>query len=158
LNRHVPRWFYWKASLIFLLGTEVLYLIAAALLVPALLLSGSVLIARPSNRHTRRKLARACLLGLSLGLGLLMAAATSAPWRARTPRDIPVPPGALYRDSQPRPEPPMPESASASDGPTEFPDADHGPEIDIAVLGESSAEGVPYNRWISIGSILQWQL
>src|SRR5262249_58256371 len=29
---------------------------------------------------------------------------------------------------------------------------------DIAVLGESSAEGLPYDRWISIGSILRWQL
>ncbi len=31
-------------------------------------------------------------------------------------------------------------------------------DIDIAVLGESSAEGVPFNRWTSIGRILQWQL
>jgi hypothetical protein len=158
LNRHVPRWVYWKASLIFLFTTEILYLIAAAVLVPTLLLIGSLLFTRPSSRHTRQRLARTLLLGLSLGFALLMAETTSALWRARTPRDIPVPPGALYRDSQPRPEAPMPESASASDGPTEFHDLNDGPEIDIAVLGESSAEGVPYNRWVSIGSILQWQL
>ena len=45
-----------------------------------------------------------------------------------------------------------------SEGPSVFPDSADESDIDIAVLGESSAEGVPYNRWVSIGGILQWQL
>ena len=52
----------------------------------------------------------------------------------------------------------MPESVAVAEGPTVFPDAGDEPEIDIAIVGESSAEGVPYNRWVSIGAILRWQL
>ena len=28
----------------------------------------------------------------------------------------------------------------------------------VAVVGESSAQGVPYNGWLSIGAIVAWQL
>ena len=39
-----------------------------------------------------------------------------------------------------------------------FPDGDDDEHLDIAVVGESSAEGVPYTRWTSIGYMLRWQL
>jgi len=42
--------------------------------------------------------------------------------------------------------------------PTEFPDSKDDGQIDLVVLGESSAEGVPYNYWVSIGKIVSWQL
>ena len=41
---------------------------------------------------------------------------------------------------------------------TDFPDPAGDREIDMVILGESSAEGVPYGNWISIGSILSWKL
>ena len=31
-------------------------------------------------------------------------------------------------------------------------------QIDLVVLGESSADGVPYDRWVSIGKIVAWKL
>ncbi len=51
----------------------------------------------------------------------------------------------------------MPNSVDVR-APGVFPDAHDTEQIDIAVIGESSAEGVPYNRWTSVGHVLQWQL
>jgi hypothetical protein len=42
--------------------------------------------------------------------------------------------------------------------PTDFPDPPGDRELDLVVVGESSAEGVPYQNWLSIGKILKWQL
>ena len=42
--------------------------------------------------------------------------------------------------------------------PTDFPDPPGDPDIDLVVLGESSAEGVPYRKWFSLGQIVKWQL
>ena len=41
---------------------------------------------------------------------------------------------------------------------TQFPDPTGERELDVVVLGESSAEGVPYQNWLSVGQILKWQL
>ena len=42
--------------------------------------------------------------------------------------------------------------------PERFPNPPGDPEADLVVVGESSAEGVPYNQWLSIGRIVAWQL
>ncbi len=42
--------------------------------------------------------------------------------------------------------------------PTEFPDPPGDRDIDLVVLGESSAEGVPFRKWFSLGKIIKWQL
>jgi hypothetical protein len=42
--------------------------------------------------------------------------------------------------------------------PVEFPAPKADGDVDIIVVGESSAEGVPYNEWISIGKLVAWQL
>ena len=41
---------------------------------------------------------------------------------------------------------------------TDFPDPPGDRDIDLVVLGESSAEGVPYQRWVSVGKIVAWKL
>ena len=41
---------------------------------------------------------------------------------------------------------------------TDFPDPPGDRDIDLVILGESSAEGVPYSNWVSIGSILAWKM
>ena len=52
----------------------------------------------------------------------------------------------------------MPLRSEKVDLPKQFSDepADRG--IDLVVLGESSAEGVPFQQWLSIGAIVKWQL
>lgn len=42
--------------------------------------------------------------------------------------------------------------------PTRFPDPPGDPEIDLLVIGESSAAGVPYSDWLSVGHIVGWKL
>ena len=95
---------------------------------------------------------------VSLAIGLFLAEVGSAFWLARAHRGTAVPAGGLHPYSKRRNSDLRPASAADVQGPTEFSDNADDPEIDIAVLGESSAEGVPYNRWVSIGEILRWQL
>ena len=52
----------------------------------------------------------------------------------------------------------MPPAYSELTAPTDFDDPPNGRTIDVVVIGESSAEGVPYNRWVSLGHIVCWQL
>lgn len=42
--------------------------------------------------------------------------------------------------------------------PTQFPDPPGDREIDLLVIGESSAAGVPYSHWLSVGHIVGWKL
>src|SRR5262249_37368143 len=42
--------------------------------------------------------------------------------------------------------------------PVEFPDPPGDREIDVVIIGESSAEGVPFQKWLSIDRIVAWQL
>ncbi len=41
---------------------------------------------------------------------------------------------------------------------TTFPDRPGEADVDIVVLGESSARGVPYHDWLSVGEIVGWKL
>lgn len=41
---------------------------------------------------------------------------------------------------------------------TSFPDPPGESTVDVVVLGESSARGVPYHDWLSVGEILAWKL
>ncbi len=42
--------------------------------------------------------------------------------------------------------------------PTRFPDPIGDRTIDIVVVGESSAEGVPFDKWLSVGKVAAWGL
>jgi hypothetical protein len=42
--------------------------------------------------------------------------------------------------------------------PTQFEDPPGDRDIDLVVLGDSSALGVPFERWLSIGDIVKWKL
>lgn len=42
--------------------------------------------------------------------------------------------------------------------PTQFADPPSDREIDLLVIGESSAAGVPYSHWLSVGHIVGWKL
>src|SRR5690606_26565077 len=93
----------------------------------------AIIRARRRGKRTPRAALRGLVAGLTILLGVGLAEATSAAlmaWTHRLPR-LPDRP---------------PEGA---------PDGD---PIDILVLGESSALGVPYHPRLSMGKILAWQL
>jgi hypothetical protein len=77
--------------------------------------------------------ARALALGLALAFGMSVAESVSA---ARL---------AAMRMPFPRLT-------------TDFPDPPGDRTVDVVVLGESSAAGVPYQDWLSVGDIVTWKL
>jgi lysophospholipase L1-like esterase len=104
------------------------------LLVTGLSLAG-LLVGRRLHTGPCSILARGALLGAATLLVLILAEVTSAlylAWLHRVPRL------AMAGD------PPL--AAAARDDAT------------IVVVGESSAEGVPYKDWFSVGKIVVWQL
>jgi hypothetical protein len=100
-------------------------------------LCGAVFLAARVVRGRRRGLARpfaarGLLLCLSCLLGMALIEGAAASWREWLRR---VP--AL---------------------PTRFPEPSPPGEVSILVLGESSAIGLPYDPWLSVGQIVGWQL
>src|SRR5581483_4873114 len=49
-------------------------------------------------------------------------------------------------------------SATEPDLPTHFDDSNGNGETCLVVLGESSAEGLPFDNWMSLGKIVAWKL
>jgi hypothetical protein len=150
----------WRAKLGLLLGLEVAYIAALATTLIAIPTLGFLLLAarRRGARQPQPRLARGLLLGTSLLLGMVLAEAGAWAWRARLERS-----GVLALAN---PGPPVrgglvPESAGSPADvvlPTRFP-APAEKTVTLVVLGESSAEGVPFNLYaLSAGSLVRWQL
>jgi hypothetical protein len=118
------------------------YLALLMTLPPALvLLAGALMFAR------RRRAARswtARLLALCMALALAVALAEGVAAARLAARRAPSPP----------PEP----KAHDPSLPTRFPDPPGDRTVDLVVLGESSASGVPYHEWLSVGEIVAWKL
>jgi lysophospholipase L1-like esterase len=87
----------------------------------------------------RPMVARSLLLCGACVIGLAFAEAIAATWRAPD----------RYVPSQPSSEPELP---------TYFSEPDGGSEVTLVIVGESSAAGVPYESWLSVGRIVAWKL
>jgi len=158
LESRVPDRVYWKGALVFLVSFEIAYLTAVIVAAIAAPLFGLlVLRARRSGRSIDLA-SRGLLLCVSILLAALLAESTAAAWQYRAHRFSAMPAGGLRGDQGSDDEPRFP--APAADFPlrTDFTDPPGANEIDLVVLGESSAEGVPFSTWLSIGSIVQWKL
>ncbi|MBX6315640.1 MAG: hypothetical protein IRY99_22410, partial [Isosphaeraceae bacterium] len=155
---HVPQRNLWQTGLGLLIALEIAYgvVVAATLvLTPAL---GLALFRGRRRKRGSPRVARGLLLCVSLLFGLALAEAIAALWQARTHRATVLPVGGLDRAEQARPSRRYPDPSEEIQLPEEFPDPPDDEEVDLVVLGESSAEGVPYNAWLSIGAIVAWQL
>ena len=96
---------------------------------------GALLAWRRRRGRTRTALARLALAGFATCLALLVAEAAAVlhlGWVHRVPRL------AMVESNPQRP--------GSSD------------DVTIVVVGESSAEGVPYRDWLSVGKVVAWQL
>lgn len=133
------------APILFLSILEKTYLIVALSVVAATaVLTWRVIAQRKRRRRVDPTTAHALLaLGATL-LSLLAAEAAAGVWLAWTHR-APALPTTF--------EPPDP----SRNLPTKF-NAGPADEVSIVVIGESSAEGVPYQKWLSIGEIVGWRL
>ncbi len=110
---------------------------------------------RRGSPRARAALARGMAAGLALALGMAIAEGTSAV-RLRAMR---VHEPQLREHFDDPPQRPLVDSGAPALR-DEFPDAaiDAERTVDIIVLGESSAHGDPYHRWLSVGEIVAWKL
>jgi len=158
IRQQIPGWVYWQTQLIFLIAVEIIYaatLVVTVLLTPVL----SCLYLRGRRRGTSRLVvARGLLCSVCLLLGLGVAEAVCAVWQDRAHRTTVMPVGGLRKGSPDHALSRFPGPLQEIELPTRFNDDPGDVVIDLAVLGESSAEGVPFRKWLSIGEIITWQL
>lgn len=154
IKDHAPLWWYWKAGLLFLICLDVAYGMAIATLFvfPAILavwLAGDRRRGRGGRLILRLGLACVSILGCVV-LGEVAAAIVLSSRFGQPPIDPAPSASESVRTPSPTDSIQLPRSfADDSDGdrPTR-----------IVVVGESSAEGVPYNQWMSIGKTVAWGL
>jgi lysophospholipase L1-like esterase len=150
---------FWRAGLAFLTVFESAYLVAlTSLLVGTPVLALQAL--RRSGLPARRPaVVRGLLAVASLAMSLLLAEAIASAWLHRARQSTVLPVGGLgqsWQEFRQKMSPPV--SPADIPLPESFPDPPGDPEIDLVVVGESSAEGVPYNEWLSIGQLVAWKL
>ncbi len=158
LEGRVPDRAYWRGALGFLIGFEIAYVSAAIAAAAGVVLFGLLALRARRGRRGSPRTARGLLLCASILLAAILAEATAAAWQYRAHRFTAMPAGGLRRDQSSGGESRF--RVPEADFPlrTDFTDAPGDNVIDLVVLGESSAEGVPFSTWLSIGSILQWKL
>jgi hypothetical protein len=157
----IPTWFFWVVGLVFLLAVELIYGTAVVLTAVALPVL-SVLLIRGRGRRGPQPwgmaVPRGLLLCAALSICLVAAEVVSAVWQARARRQTAVPIGGLRRGAETEDSARPPIAPADVTLPTRFSESGDDRSLDVVVLGESSAEGVPYNGWLSIGAIVSWQL
>src|SRR4051794_29495518 len=158
VKSNVPAWVYWKMGLIFLIATEVLFIVGVVLAVLGAMLAGASLLRRGGERNRRLATARWFVLCLSILLALTLAEAVSSCWQRTSRQSRVMPVGGLHGSGHADPSTRVALPPASVILPTRFPDPPGDPDLDVVVVGESSAEGVPYQDWLSIGQIVQWQL
>ncbi len=111
---------------------------------PVVSIALAIVVVRQRRRGVRRPWpARGLAMGVGVLLGLGLAEAAAWSWLAWS--RVPMP--ALKT-----------RFLDAAAEVTRFPDAADDRTVDILVLGESSARGVPYHEWLSVGEIVAWKL
>jgi lysophospholipase L1-like esterase len=128
-----------RASVIgFLTGLEVGYGVALAAALVGVAVSIGVLYAKRHERRRSRLAVRVLFLSICCLFAFALAEAGAAVRRA-----------AANKARSPAGDPVLP---------THFAEAEQGGDVTLAVLGESSAFGMPFEPWFSVGKIVAWQL
>jgi lysophospholipase L1-like esterase len=158
LESHVPDHVYWRVGLAFLVCFEFAYLSSLMAAAAGMLGLGLLIFRARRQGRAGHGFARGLLLCSTILLGAIIAEATAAIWQYSVHRYSAMAVGGLRRNQAVSDEARFP--APAVDFPlrTDFTEPPGDKVIDLVVLGESSAEGVPFSNWLSIGAILQWKL
>lgn len=128
-----------RAAIAFLVGLEFAYVAAVAAAVLGVLAFGHGFRRARRRRAACPRITRGLLASVSFLLAIALAEATAAGWRAwthRTPALTPSDPAL----------------------PVRFAEGSGADEVTVTVLGESSAEGMPFESWLSVGRIVTWKL
>jgi lysophospholipase L1-like esterase len=147
-----------KMMLGLLNGLEVVYVVTlAACLVGVPALTALVVVSRRRGVE-RHWAARGLLLVVSMLFAMAVGEAATAVVQARWGRASVMPAGPFGPELRNQSWL-LPDTTEMVALPTEFPEMKNPDELDIVVLGESSAEGVPYSLFsISPLAIVKWRL
>jgi hypothetical protein len=154
---HVPPWAYWELELGFLIGLEALYvasLIASLVAIPVL---GRIAYRARRRGASRPSAARGLLLSVAVLFGSCLTELGAGMMRLLAAPGTPPAIQEPSRGEELRAGPPRLGTEDVRFR-TEFPGPADDREVNLVVLGESSAEGVPYHPWLSIGKIVAWRL
>ena len=158
LEDHVPSRTRWEAKLAFLLALEFAYgAIVVALLLATPVLAGSLFRAR-RKRRSRPAVARLLLLCCSTILILFASEGIAEAWWRRSHRTTVLRSGDSEIAPPNEEQPDLPAPPEQIKLPRVFADDGKACPVEVVVVGESSAAGVPYDMWVSMGSIVTWQL
>ena len=158
LQDHLAQRTLWQMRLVFLLTLEIAYgVIALALLVAIPLVSTRVYRASRRRQPCPRQ-ARFLLFAVSLLLVLFVAEAVAGVWWTQSRRTTALPVGGLDDTDWDGVHPKLPAPLEQVQLPDRFVEDPTDGSIEILVVGESSAEGVPYSWWLSIVNMVAWQL
>ena len=158
--RQIPVWWFWKCELVALIGIEAAY--------------G----AGPGGEHPGHSRASVALYcgseawpGTALGSCAGCSAAFTLFWdacgsgrgccplRENHRTRMPILAGATDQsETRENPMGRVPLGGERVGLHERFPDETNDGVTDLVVLGESSAEGVPFQKWLSIGGLVKWQL
>jgi len=158
IQHDLPEWVYWKAELIFLIAFEILYSATACLSLLGVIVLGALILRTSGTARGRPLIARFLLLCTAVLGGLAIAEATCVGWVSWSHRFTVVPVGGLEADESSPQSTRFAKPLKEISLRTDFVDRPGDRDIDLVVLGESSAAGVPYDRWVSIGKIVSWKL
>src|SRR5262249_51645072 len=146
LKSVVPEWIYWKAALIFLSAAELAYGIALAAAILSTLVVGLLFFHWKGCGPKLAVLARPLALCVSTLLASIGAETACAIWQIRAHRFSAMPVGGFGRggssSAESRFRTPVAEFALRYD----FPDQGDDRDIDVVIMGESSAVGVPFTQ------------
>jgi hypothetical protein len=158
LHDHLSRETVWKIRLGFVVALESAYVVLAVVVAAATPLT-ALLFKRARKRGASGVwAARVLLLCGSLLIALLAAEACVGLWWTRTHRGTAVPVGGLLAHFSENDLVDVQKPLEAIYLPTSFPDRPADAPRELLVLGESSAEGVPYSFCLSLGNLVAWQL
>ncbi len=158
IPRRIPLGVSWKTTLNLLIALEIGYgvaLLVTGLAIPVL---GFRYFGGRRRRLERPWAARGLLCATSVLIGLLAAEAVISVRQYRAHRTTVLPTIGELDDARKSADWRLPVASGKIGLPTQFSDELTDRGIDLVVLGESSAEGVPFQRWLSIGAIVKWQL
>jgi hypothetical protein len=158
LESRIPDWYYWKAALVFVLAAELAYAVLVTVAVGGTSTIGVLFVGGKRSQRRRADLARPLLLCVSLLLAAIAGEAACGIWQDRLHGRSAMPIGGFWRDMGRAPESRFRAIVKNMTLPSAFPDPPGDRDIDLVVIGESSAEGVPFSSWLSIGSMLIWKM
>ncbi len=128
-----------QATIGFLVGLGITYAVVVVVAVIGTLAFGGLLYKERRKRTSRSTISRGLVLCISCLLAAALAEGAAAARRARL-----FQPRSLMKG--------IPELNDR------FAETTGNAEATIAVVGESSAFGMPYDSWLSVGKIVAWQL